>query len=212
VRRAVFPLIALLVSMLTILPVSLAMADDLRPLATGETLRGRFVQERFLKGFAAPLRTEGHFVLASGHGLIWSAESPFAITTVITPAGLNQDVQGTPGLRMTAAQLPFLSRLYAVLGGALAGDWKALNGLFVSERASLDPAVRDRWRMILVPVNVGDAAMPFSRITVTGDRFVGTVRLDKRDGDHDILTFLDQALETGALTEGETRLLDSSPP
>jgi hypothetical protein len=195
-----------------LLPNLTAMAADMRPLAGGEALRGRFVQERFLKGFAAPLRTEGHFVLSPGRGLIWSAESPFAITTVITPAGLTQDVQGTPGLRMTAAQLPFLSRLYAVLGGALAGDWKALDGLFVSERASLNPADRDRWRMILVPLNAGDAAMPFSRITVTGDRFVGTVQLDKRDGDQDRLTFLDQALVTGPLAEGETRLLDSGTP
>jgi hypothetical protein len=205
-------LIALLAALLAILTASFAMAADMRPLAAGEILRGRFVQERFLKGFAAPLRTEGHFVLAPGHGLIWSAESPFAITTVITPAGLTQDVQGTPGLRMTAAQLPFLSRLYAVLGGALAGDWKALDGLFVSERGPVDPEDGDRWRMTLVPVNAGDAAMPFSRITVTGDRFVGTVRLDKRDTDQDILTFLDQALATGPLTEGERRLLGSSLP
>ena len=207
-RRALLSLIALA----AILLPNPTMAADMRPLAMGEALRGRFIQERFLKGFAAPLRTEGHFVLSPGRGLIWSAESPFAITTVITPMGLTQEVQGTERLRMAAAQLPFLSRLYAVLGGALAGDWKALDGLFVSERASLNPADRDRWRMILVPLNAGDAAMPFSRITVTGDRFVGTVRLDKRDADQDILTFLDQALVMGPLTEGESRLLDSRLP
>jgi hypothetical protein len=195
-----------------LLPNLTAMAADMRPLAGGEALRGRFVQERFLKGFAAPLRTEGHFVLSPGHGLIWSAESPFAITTVITPAGLTQEVQGTERLRMAAVQLPFLSRLYTVLGGALAGDWKALDGLFVSERGSGDSGDPDQWRMVLVPLNAGDPAMPFSRITVSGDRFVGTVQLDKRDGDQDRLTFLDQALVTGPLAEGETRLLDSGAP
>jgi hypothetical protein len=208
VRRA---LSALVLVLLILLP-NLAMAAGMRPLAAGEALRGRFVQERFLKGFAAPLRTEGHFVLSPGRGLIWSAESPFAITTVITPAGLTQEVQGTPRLRMAAAQLPFLSKLYAVLGGALAGDWKALDGLFVSERGAGDSGSQDEWRMVLIPVNAGDAAMPFSRITVTGDRFVGTVQLDKRDGDQDRLTFLDQALVTGPLAEGETRLLDSGAP
>jgi hypothetical protein len=208
VRRALLSLIALA----AILLPNPTMAADMRPLAMGEALRGRFIQERFLKGFAAPLRTEGHFVLSPGRGLIWSAESPFAITTVITPTGLTQEVQGTERLRMAAAQLPFLSRLYAVLGGALAGDWKALDGLLVSERGAGASGDRDEWRMILIPVNTSDPAMPFSRITVTGDRFVGTVRLDKRDADQDILTFLDQALVMGPLTEGESRLLDSSLP
>ena len=207
-RRA----LSVLVLVLLILLPNLVMAADMRPLAAGEALRGRFIQERFLKGFAAPLRTEGHFLLSPGRGLIWSAESPFAITTVITPAGLTQEVQGTPRLRMAAAQLPFLSRLYAVLGGALAGDWKTLDGLFVSERSAVETGGRDEWRMVLIPVNAGDAAMPFSRITVTGDRFVGTVQLDKRDGDQDRLTFLDQALVTGPLAGGETHLLDSSQP
>ena len=201
-----------LIALAAILLPNLAMAADIRPLVAGETLRGRFVQERFLKGFAAPLRTEGHFVLSPGRGLIWSAESPFAITTVITPAGLTQEVQGTERLRMASAQLPFLSRLYAVLGGALAGDWKALDGMFMTESGSGASGEQDNWRMVLVPVNAGDPAMPFSRITVTGNRFVGTVQLDKRDGDKDRLTFLDQALVTGPLAEGETRLLNSGAP
>ena len=110
---------------------------------------------------------------------------------------------------MAAAQLPFLSKLYAVLGGALAGDWKALDGLFTNERGSAD---RDDWRMVLTPINANDPAMPFNRITVTGGQFVGTVQLDKRDGDQDRLTFLDQALVTGPLADAETRLLDSTPP
>ena len=56
-------------------------------LEVGQVLRGHFVQERHLKGFNAPLRTEGSFVLAPGKGLIWRAEKPFAVTTVITAAG-----------------------------------------------------------------------------------------------------------------------------
>ena len=207
-RRA----LSVLVLVLLILLPNLAMAAGMRPLAAGEALRGRFVQERFLKGFAAPLRTEGHFLLSPGRGLIWSAESPFAITTVITPAGLTQEVQGTPRLRMAAAQLPFLSKLYAVLGGALAGDWKALDGLFVSERVSAASGEQDEWRMVLVPVNSSDPAMPFSRITVTGGRFVKTVQLDKRDGDQDRLTFLDQVLAAGPLAGGEARLLEEGSP
>ncbi len=86
-------------------------------LTTGQVLRGRFVQERHMRGFNAPLRSEGHFVLAPGKGLIWRAEKPFSVTTIITAAGLVQEAGGTETLHLPSAKLPFLSRLYDLLGG-----------------------------------------------------------------------------------------------
>ena len=174
-------------------------------IADGEVLRGRFVQERHLKGFAAPLSSEGQFLLAPGRGLIWKTEKPFAVTTVITEAGLVQEVNGSQTLRMPAAKLPFLSRLYQMLGGALAGDWRALESDFTSEREGND----DDWRLALTPKKADDMAMPFRAIAVSGTRFVNEVNLTKPDGDFDKLTFLDQALSSGPLTADETLALDS---
>jgi len=107
------------VLLLCLLPLSLQAAGPEGGLQAGQVLRGRFVQERHLQGFNAPLRSEGRFVLAAGKGLIWRAEKPFAVTTAISPAGLAQEVGGNETMRLPSSRLPFLSRLYDMLGGAL---------------------------------------------------------------------------------------------
>src|SRR5580700_533468 len=73
-----------------------ALAADAAPstLKASEILRGRFVQDRQLAGFAKPLQTEGTFVLVPGRGLIWRASTPFQSTTVITPDGIVGQVNG----------------------------------------------------------------------------------------------------------------------
>lgn len=174
-------------------------------IAEGEVLRGRFVQERHLKGFAAPLRSEGTFMLAPGRGLIWKTEKPFAITTVITAAGLVQEVNGNQTLHMPAAKLPFLSRLYQMLGGALAGDWRALEDDFILAREGDE----ENWRLGLTPRKTDVMTMPFRSIAVAGTRFVNEVTLTKPDGDFDRLTFLDQVLSAAPLSADESLALDA---
>src|SRR5215472_13335374 len=103
-------------------PAFAAPVVDVTPLAKGQVLRGRFEQLRFLQGFQAPLKSSGTFVLAPGLGLIWKTEAPFALTTVMSPAGLVQEAGGRETMRMPSARIPFMSKLYAMLGGALTGD------------------------------------------------------------------------------------------
>lgn len=171
----------------------------------GQVLRGNFVQERHLKGFAAPLRSEGQFVLAPSRGLIWTMQKPFAVTTVISEAGLVQEINGNQTLRMPAAKLPFLSRLYQMLGGALAGKWQALETDFTVAREGSE----DDWRLLLAPKTADDMAMPFRSIAIKGTRFVDEVTLTKPDGDFDKLTFVDQALSAAPLSADEALALDS---
>jgi hypothetical protein len=172
-----------------------------RAVAADQVLRGRFGQERHLRGFDAPLRTEGRFVLAPGRGLIWQAETPFAVTTVITAAGLVQEVDGSETMRLPATRLPFLSRLYGMLSGALSGDWRGLEADFVVVRSG-DAA---HWRAELTPRRAD--AVPFSGIVVSGGRFVDQVRIDKPNGDWEGLVFLDQVLSDGPVGAGEASLL-----
>jgi len=181
-----------------------ALAAEPAALPDGATLRGRFVQERVLKGFAAPLRSEGSFLLSPGRGLVWRAEKPFAVTTVMSPAGLVQEVKGNETMRLPTSRLPFLSRLYAMLGGALTGDWRALEGAFTVAREDAGKG----WRLVLTPRSTDDPAMPIRAITVRGDRFVEEVEIAKPDGDHDRLLFLDQTLGTAPPGAEEARLLD----
>lgn len=174
-------------------------------ISQNEKLRGKFTQERHLTGFKAPLHSEGVFLLAPSHGLIWRSETPFAVTTVITPQGLAQEVNGNQTLRLQTTQIPFLGRLYDIVESALAGDWSKLEADFVMSRTEDDK----RWRVVLTPRNAHDLEMPFRAIDVTGTRFVESVTLTKPDGDFDQLFFLNQALSDGPLTDAEVLIFDS---
>ena len=186
-------------------PILAWAAGPTQGLAPDDVLRGRFVQERQLSGFKTPLRSDGHFVLAPSRGLIWDAEKPFAVTTVITPEGLAQNVNGGQTLRLDAGKIPFLGRLYDMLGGALAGDWSKMDTDFTVTRSGTP----EKWRVSMVPRNADNLAMPFRSIDVTGGRFVDLIVLTKPDGDTDTLTLLDQSVAKAPLAPAETTVFDS---
>ncbi len=174
-------------------------------IGANEVLRGRFVQERHLTGFKNTLRSEGRFVLAPSHGLIWQAETPFAMITIMTTSGLAQEVNGSQTLRLQTTQIPFLARLYDIVGGALAGDWSKLDTDFTVSRSEGS----NGWKVFLTPRKADDLAMPFHSINVSGHRFVEAVTLTKPDGDFDQLTFLDQVLSATPLAEAEATAFGS---
>lgn len=169
-------------------------------LRDGDVLRGHFVQERHLVGFAQPIRSEGSFLIAPGRGLIWRAETPFPVTTVVTPAGLEQSVDGTTTTRLAAARIPFLSRLYDMMAGALGGDWRPLEANFAVTRTPdhirLSPRAADD------PV-----AQQISAISARLGRFVEEVEISKPSGDSDRLVFSNQVLNTQPLSPAEAALL-----
>jgi hypothetical protein len=175
--------------------------------AVGQVLRGHFIQERHLEGFARPVRSEGRFSLIPGRGLIWRAETPFAVTTVVTPAGLVQSLDGVETTRLSTARLPFLARIYAMMNGALAGDWRALETEFVVRREPAGPVTR-----VTLSLRRPDAAdaVAIRSITATVGHFVETVDLIKPGGDFDHLDFADQNISTAPLPADEAALLDAA--
>lgn len=187
---------------------SAASADGPAHLAEGQVLRGQFVQERHLQGFENPLRSEGRFLLAPGHGLIWQTEKPFAITTVITAAGLAQEVNGNQTLKLEAAKLPFLNQLYDMLSGALTGDWAKLEAGFAVTRSGGE----QHWQVALKPRKADDPGMPFKAIDVTGSQLIDEILLTKPDGDFDKLSFHDQTISDQPLTAAETAAFAATGP
>ena len=172
-------------------------------LKPGQAIHGRFVQERHLAGLASPLRSEGSFLLATGKGLIWRGEKPFATTVVITPAGILQTVNGAEVQRLPASRLPFLARFYDMLSGALSGDWSTLAHDFTVTRSSEG----EQWTMALTPARTDDpAAAQLKSITVTGAKFVDAVEIRRANGDWEHLTFLEQALSAAPLAAADAQL------
>lgn len=172
-------------------------------LRDGQVLRGRFEQDRFLKGFDAPLRTTGSFTLVAGGGLIWRAETPFPVTTVMSPAGLVQEVDGKTTMSLASTRIPFMTKLYSMLSGALIGDWSDLESTFKIVRTG----DAKKWELRFTPIAASDPAMPVQAIVVSGKRLVEDVVVTRSDGDHDHLRFSGQSLDTAAPTSDELALL-----
>jgi hypothetical protein len=184
-----------------------AAADPMpQTIKPGEILRGRFIQDRQLAGFAKPLRSEGTFVLIPGRGLIWRAQAPFQNTTVITPEGILQLANGQEAMRLSAARLPGLGQLYDVLGGAVSGDIAPLSRIFAVKRG----ADANGWQLVLTPLHPDNSGMSqIKSLTVGGRRFVDAVVVDKDGGDVDRMSFLDQVVTATSPTPEENSLLEA---
>ena len=180
-------------------------ADAPAFLAKGEVLRGAFDQERHLAGFAAPLRSSGHFVLSPDRGLIWQVETPFPIVTVITPIGLIQRAGGAVIMNMAASRMPMAGPLRTMLTGMLSGEWTKLGDQFAVTRSGTDAG----WRVELKP-RAGARDMMIDSMTVVGARFAEQVKILRPGGDSESLTFRDQKISAGPLSQDELALLNSA--
>ncbi len=189
--------------------VCLAFAGDAWAQQAAANLTGRFSQERYLQGFNAPLRSEGGFVLAPGRGLIWRIEQPFAMVTLIGPAGLVQQVNGRETMRLPADRMPLLGQIHALLGAALNGDWQEFEALNFD---IAHKAEGEGWRAELTPRGGALGATGIRRIVAHGRRFVETLEMEKQGGDRDRLVFFDHALSPQPLATIDADLLDQLSP
>ncbi len=197
-RRFALALLLLLTS-----PGAIAANDGPRPLGAGETLRGRFSQERHLTGFDKPLRTEGSFVLAMDRGLLWRSERPIVSTMAIGPKGVLQTVGGQEAMRISTSQAPALAHFFETLRAALSGDLRNLEAGYTVDRS----VGAERWRVVLRPKD--GAGPPVVSITLAGAGLLERVDIEKAEGDRESLRFFDQSFAPAALTAEESALLDA---
>ncbi|MBS0537579.1 MAG: hypothetical protein JSR47_02405 [Proteobacteria bacterium] len=171
-------------------------------LASGEVLRGRFTQQRFLQGFTAPLTSTGSFILAANRGLVWRGETPFALLTGMGPGGLVQRVLGGATTRYPASKLPMLAQLYGVFSAALEGDWVKLGDLFEIQREGTPI----KWQVKLVPRKT-DGGMPLQHVLVQGARFVNSVEVARVNQDRDAIEFSEQVISRDPIDSEASELL-----
>lgn len=165
-----------------------AMAQEKIPVTM--VLRGSYQEDRVNPGFKTPLHSEGHFVVAPSEGVIWQAEKPFLTKTVLTKSGIAQEINGQKSMSMGSDKIPFLTRLYQMIGGVLAGDWALLEDDFTIDQSKNNK----EWKIILNPRNADNHEMPFSSIVIYGHKFADKVVLKKKDGGSSTLTFHDHKL------------------
>jgi hypothetical protein len=209
-RRIAWPVVAV-VTVFPILTLTSVCFGELAmgpTLAAGQTLHGRFVEQRHLKGLTSTLKSEGSFVLAPGKGLIWRIEQPIQTLTVITPAAIRQIIDGSEVQHIDAARVPFIAHFYDMLNGSLTGDWSAMRHDFKVESTG----DRQAWRTVLTPLQPDDpVAGMLASIVISGGKMVDSVDINRTNGDSERMTFLDQKVSSVPLVGEEARLLDSRP-
>jgi hypothetical protein len=158
-------------------------------------LRGRFTEERHMKGLDA-LQSSGHFIVAPAHGLIWNTDKPLPTSTIVTPNGLAQDIGGII-LKLPAKHL---HHLYEMVDAALAGDWSRLEADFI-----ITPSRNgEHWQMVLTARDNSKSKLPYDSITVSGTQFVESIAMIKDSESYDRLSFSDAILTRVPLTANES--------
>ncbi len=175
-------------------------------LASGEVLRGRFTQQRFLQGFNAPLTSTGSFILAPRRGVVWRGETPFVVVTVMGPGGLVQRVSGGATTHYPASRLPAIVRLYEIFGAALSGDWRKLESIFEVRREGTE----SDWKVTLTPLRSGEGGLPLRQVVVRGGRYVDSVEVMRINGDWDRIEFSQQAPSRAPIDAETSELLDAA--
>lgn len=172
-----------------------ALAAEAGPhliLSPGQRLMGRFVHEHPVAGFAQPIRTEGHFIVAPNDQIVWAIEKPMATTTTISPSsGLVQSVGNFPLLKLTPQQMPFLAEVEAKLLLALRGDWKKLESDYRVARQG----DAQKWTITLTPKAQDGTPKPFQKIVARGGAFVDSADIVLRTVT-DRVVFSDQAISS----------------
>jgi hypothetical protein len=162
-------------------------------LQVSPVLKGRFEQSKTLKGFRNPLVSHGEFLVARGLGVWWHTQQPFETTLVVTRTRLfTRAADGTSDNVMDAQTEPGLKQVNELVFSLLAADLDTLVDKF---DVAAQPAGANGWALTLTPRDAGLARF-LARATLTGDRFVQTVRIEETRGDSTEIRFSHQAPST----------------
>lgn len=143
-------------------------------------LRGDFTQEKQVAGFKNPLRSQGRFVLAQDHGVIWTTLKPFASEVVVTRDRiLSRQSDGSSRVELDGRQQPAMRSVNAIMFALMSGDAQALSAQFT---VKVEVLPGNAWRMQLTPRSAMLGKV-FAQLTLSGDRYVREVQINEANQD-----------------------------
>ncbi|WP_313445073.1 outer membrane lipoprotein carrier protein LolA [Stenotrophomonas indicatrix] len=169
--------------------------------ARPDVLRGQFTQEKQVSGFKNPLRSQGQFVVARKHGVIWSTLKPFPSEVVVTADRiLSRQRDGSTRVELDARQQPAMRSVNAIMFALMSGDVQALSSQFNVE------ATREGhgWRLKLTPKSAM-LAKAFQSLTLQGDRYVRQVEIIEANQDRTRIQFTALSEAPATLNADEAR-------
>ncbi|AWT11562.1 hypothetical protein DM292_15820 [Stutzerimonas frequens] len=159
-------------------------------------VRGDFIQEKHLRALPQPLTSQGRFVLARDHGLLWLLQQPIRQDYRITPQGIAR--RGEQGWQAVDPQ-GGSARQNQLFLAVLSGDTQALQRDFDLQLKG-DP---DAWRLQLTPRGALLKQI-FADIEIQGGETVTRIELHETQGDRTLIRLLDSQTNL-ALTAREQR-------
>jgi len=145
-----------------------------------DVLRGEFTQEKQVAGFRNPLRSQGRFVLAQQHGVIWTTLKPFPSEVVVTRDRiLSRQRDGSSRVEMDGRQQPAMRSVNAIMFALMSGDAQALSAQFT---VKVEVLPGNAWKMQLTPRSAMLGKV-FAQLTLSGDRYVREVQINEANQD-----------------------------
>ena len=167
-----------------------------------DVLRGEFTQEKQVAGFKNPLRSQGRFVLAQDHGVVWTTLKPFPSEVVVTRDRiLSRQSDGSSRVELDGRQQPAMRSVNAIMFALMSGDAQALSTQFTVKVEVLPGSA---WRMQLTPRSAMLGKV-FAQLTLSGDRYVREVQINEANQDVTRIHFAGMSDTPAALSADEGR-------
>ena len=167
-----------------------------------DVLRGEFTQEKQVAGFKNPLRSQGRFVLAQDHGVIWTTLKPFPSEVVVTRDRiLSRQSDGSSRVELDGRQQPAMRSVNAIMFALMSGDAQALSAQFTVKDEVLPG---NAWRMQLTPRSAMLGKV-FAQLTLSGDRYVREVQINEANQDVTRIHFAGMSDTPATLSTDEGR-------
>lgn len=174
--------LCVLVMLAVVAPARAATDVDVvkQRVAKVDVLRGEFTQEKQVAGFKNPLRSQGRFVLAQAHGVIWTTLKPFPSEVVVTRDRiLSRQRDGSSRVEMDGRQQPAMRSVNAIMFALMSGDAQALSAQFT---VKVEVLPGNAWKMQLTPRSAMLGKV-FAQLTLSGDRYVREVQINEANQD-----------------------------
>jgi len=167
-----------------------------------DVLRGEFTQEKQVAGFKNPLRSQGRFVLAQDHGVVWTTLKPFPSEVVVTRDRiLSRQSDGSSRVELDGRQQPAMRSVNAIMFALMSGDAQALSAQFT---VKVEVLPGNAWRMQLTPRSAMLGKV-FAQLTLSGDRYVREVKINEANQDVTRIHFAGMSDTPAALSADEGR-------
>jgi len=154
--------------------------EELRKqLSEPEVIKGPFIQEKHLRALPQPLVSNGQFVLARDHGLLWLLQTPLKQDYRLNATGIaRRDASGWQVIPTRTAGTEQNKLFFAVLQGDS-------SGLERDFELALQGDAKD-WKLDLTPRSLVLKQI-FERIEIHGGQFVDRIELKETQGDSTVL-------------------------